>query len=455
MFANINDCENGALQPGAEITAQISGYTHDGWGVARLNGRVVFIPGALQGEQVRAEIAEERRGVFYARLLAVLEPSAQRVQPDCPVYDGCGGCQLQHMSYAEELQFKQGQVQAALQRLGGFAPEELACMRPIIPAADGQIYHYRNKGIFHVIWRGDKYTLSFWDENSHQPARAVCQLLFPMPVNSLLERLQDGDLPPGVDDVLIRYSFAEQRLMLFLCFSAPVDDAKLTAARNYLQQISAEFAGLLVWGVRTTAGWQIFSSESFLTDSLDNVQYQIAPEAFFQINNSQILRLLAVLEKILAPATGVLLDAYCGIGTLGIYLAKHLPGLQRLIGVEVNAEAVHNARNNARQNGLRMAEFWQGRAENEFARLLKKHINIDAAVVDPPRRGCHKQLLNGLLQLAPEKLVYVSCNPATLARDLQMFCAEKYALSLVQPVDMFPRTKHVECVALMSRVNAH
>lgn len=451
MFANINNYENTTLKPGAEITAQISGYTHDGWGVARLNGRVIFIQGALQGEQVRAEIAEERRGVFYARLLTVLESSIQRVQPDCPVYAGCGGCQLQHMSYAEELNFKQEQVRAALQRLGGFAPAELACMQPIIPATDEQLYHYRNKGVFHVRWHGDEYTLSFWDENSHQPAPAVCQLLFPAPVNSLLNRLQAGDLPPGVDDVLIRYSFAKRQLMLFLCFCGSVDNAKLVAAQSYLQQISGEFADLLVWGVQTSAGWQTFSPELFLTDSLADVQYQIAPGAFFQVNNRQILRLLAVLEQILSPATKYLLDAYCGIGTLGIYLAKHLPNLRQLLGIEVNRESVLNARNNALQNGLSMAEFWQGRAENEFSRLLKRHINVDTVVVDPPRRGCHKQLLEGLLQLSPANLVYVSCNPATLARDLRLFCAEKYVLSLVQPVDMFPRTHHVETVCLLSK----
>ena len=446
MLSNINSTENYTPEV---FTAEVSGYTHDGWGVARLAGReVVFVQGALRGELVRAEICYKRRGVFYARLLEVLRPAPEgrRMEPLCPAYAGCGGCQLQHMSYVEELYFKQEQVQAALRRIGGLHELEI---KPIIPAE--QLYHYRNKGIFHVSRSADGYSLGFWDENSHRPAAAACRLLFPEPLNGLLARLQQGDLPDFVTDVMLRYSFARRQLMLFL--RLPEAGARqLTAAQVFLQRLSAEFADLLVWGVQTPEGWQVFSPTAFLTDALGGVEYQIAPEAFFQVNNAQTLRLLEVLQANLAPTTEVLLDAYCGIGTLGIYLAKHLPNLRCLLGVELNDGAVANARQNAQLNQLVNAKFWQGKAENEFPEMLKQNRRIDTVIVDPPRRGCHKQFLSGLLQLQPKQLVYVSCNPATLARDLQMLCAEKYSPVLVQPLDMFPRTHHVECVVLMTKV---
>jgi len=443
------------------ITAEVTGYTHEGAGVARLYGRVIFIAGALRGELVRAEIMSERRGILYARLLVVLpqaEPTGQprRAEPLCPVYNGCGGCQLQHMSYAEELLFKQEQVRAALQRIAGLADLSGSVLRPIIaavaPAGEERLYHYRNKGIFHVSRTAGGYSLGFWAEDSHRPAGAACHLLFPEAVNALLDRLQQGDLPDSASDVLVRYSFAQRKLMLFLRLPASVSAAQLAACRSFLERLCAEFTDLLVYGVQINEAWQVWSAEKYLTDALGDVEYQIAPESFFQVNNAQTLRLLAVLRSALAEDTKVLLDAYCGIGTLGIYLAKHLPDLRRLLGIELNAGAVANARQNARLNGLTTTEFWQGRAEQEFGRLLKQNCRIDAVIVDPPRKGCHKQLLEGLLHLQPAQLLYVSCNPATLARDLQLLCADKYMLQLVQPIDMFPRTHHVETVAVLSRV---
>lgn len=445
MLAKIS--ENNSPAVGDVITAEIGGYTHEGWGVARQDGRVIFVRGALQGELVRAEIRRERRGVFYADLQAVLRASEQRQEPVCPVYDGCGGCHLQHMSYTEELRFKRQQVMAALQRLGGLQVE---CL-PTVAAE--QIYHYRNKGVFHVSRQTGGVQLGFWDEASHQPAGAACQLLFPQPVNELLEFLQQAGLPDCVSDVMLRFSFAEGKIMLFLRTQAGSGKKALAAAGDFLQQISRSFANLAVWGLQTDKGWQTLSAEKYLTDALGDVRYQIALEAFFQVNNAQTLRLLQVIEQALAQDTEQLLDAYCGIGTLGLALAKRLPGLRRLLGIELNLGAVASARRNARLNGLLEAEFWQGKAEAEFAGVLRQGFVPDAVIVDPPRRGCHQQLLQGILQLAPRQLVYVSCNPATLARDLQLLCAEKYVVQLVQPVDMFPRTHHVETVVLMSRVN--
>ena len=233
MLSNINEknLPTAGLHPGDIIMLEIDGYTHDGQGVGRMNGAVVFVRGALQGELVQAEIKRERRGVFYADLLAVLQASGQRQEPDCPVYASCGGCHLQHMSYAEELNFKQQQVQAALQRLAGLQVE----CRPPLPAE--QIYHYRNKGVFHVSRQESRLQLGFWDEASHQPAGAACQLLFPLPLNELVAHLQQTGLPLCVSDVLLRFSFAEEKIMLFLRTQPGSSKKALAEASLCLQQI--------------------------------------------------------------------------------------------------------------------------------------------------------------------------------------------------------------------------
>jgi 23S rRNA (uracil1939-C5)-methyltransferase len=435
----------GELHVGDILTTKINGYTHDGQGVARINRRVIFVPGALHDELVELEITAERKKIFYARLLSVLEPSEQRREPICSVYGGCGGCHLQHMSYVEEAAFKQGQVEAALQRIGNL--ERNSCEYRQILTAEQQ-YHYRNKGIFHVVRDGSGQRLEFWDESSHEPAGATCELLFPESVQQLTKWLGEQNLPENVTDVMIRYAFASDELML--CFDLNNSDKAEAAA--LLQQAVAKFANLKVWGVKIDGEYHVLSEQQFICDQLGTVKYQISPAAFFQVNNRQTLLMLETIQGCFEPEDKILLDAYCGIGTLGINLAKNLSNLQALIGVEINAAAVQNARQNAKLNQIAKAEFWQGRAEQEFAKIVARHKKIDVVIIDPPRRGCHQNLLEGLLQLAPQKIIYVSCNPATLARDLKILCAEKYKCRFVQPLDMFPRTRHVETVVLLSKL---
>lgn len=427
------------------LTARIGGYTHDGQGVARVERRVIFVPGALRDELVELEITVERKKIFYARLRRVLEPSAQRQEPICPVYDGCGGCHLQHMSYDEEAAFKQEQVAAALQRIGNVGAD--SCEYRQILTAEQQ-YYYRNKGIFHVVRDDSGQRLEFWDEASHEPAGATCELLFPKQIQRLTNWLSAQNLPQNVTDVMIRYAFAADELMLCL----DLNNSDTARAAALLRQAADEFANLQVWGVKIDGEYQVLSERQFIREQLGNVQYQISPAAFFQVNNRQTLRMLETVKSCFEPEDKISLDAYCGIGTLGISLAKNLPNLQALIGVEINSAAVRNAKQNAEINQVANAEFWQGKAEQEFAKIVKRHKKIDVVIVDPPRRGCHRNLLDGLLQLAPQKIIYVSCNPATLARDLKILCAEKYKCKFVQPLDMFPRTRHVETVVLMARI---
>ena len=438
-----NFSENHKIEIGDVLQTEITGYTHDGRGVARVGGRVIFVPGVLVGEQAELLITAEQKKIFSARLLKVLQPAPERTEPICPAYHSCGGCHLQHMTYNEELRFKQGQVESALKRLGSL--HDLP-MQPIIAAE--QQFHYRNKGVFHVARQGEQVRLVFWDENSHQPAADTCKLLFPPAINSLTEWLAEQNLPQNIIDVMVRYAPGSGDLLL----SFKLDDENIQAVSPLLYQAAEEFAQLKVLACQTPKGWHNLSAASQIKDSLGNTDYLISAPAFFQVNNAQTLKLLQTVAGLFCGNEQLLLDAYCGIGTLGLYLAKNLPHLRQLVGIEINTSAVHDATANAAANNISNAEFTCGAAEKIFGKIVQCYQRPDVAIIDPPRRGCHQALLSGLLDLAPDKIIYVSCNPATLARDLNILCAEKYRPTYIQPVDMFPRTHHVETVALLCRI---
>lgn len=427
------------LAVGSRIKVEISGYTHDGRGVARYAGRVIFVNGVIRGECAEVVITGCRKKIYSADLLRTLEASAERVEPLCAAFGGCGGCQLQFMSYAEELRFKQGQVESALQRIGGLS--EVA-VRPIIGADD--LYHYRNKGVFHIA-REDGNRLTFWDEGTHNPARECCKLLFPTEVVQVAEWLEAQTLPPNISDIMLRRSDYSGEMLL----AAILTDGARDEAVTIMEQAQQRFPDIKVTATQSDGGWQIHSEQGYITDRLGSVLYQISPPAFFQVNNRQTEKLLGVAAELLGGA-GLLIDAYCGIGTIGLYLAKKIPTISRLIGIEINESAVENARANALLNGIGGAEFFAGKAEELFEKVLPAQ-RPDAVVVDPPRRGCHIGLLEGLLNLQAPRILYVSCNPATLARDLAHLTEGGYQVAAMQPVDMFPRTHHVETVVLLER----
>ena len=430
---------------GERLVVEISGYTHKGQGVARYGKEVIFIPGVLTGEKAEIELTGRRKGVWQAKAVNILEPSPERIEPLCPVYARCGGCELQHMTYAEECRFKQQQVSAALRRVGGL--DDSYEMRPLLAAE--QQYNYRNTGIFHVVHNAEGQHLTFWGEGSHRAAGQSCRLLFPAVFNEIIRWLSAQELPSDVTDVMLRCSHDQQSVMLILRLAA----ANEQPAAQLLQRAAAQFPALQVWGVQIGQEYHLFSEAHQITTQLADVTYQLSPAAFFQVNYRQTLQMLQVIQSALDGSEEVLLDAYCGIGTLGVYLAAKQPSIKQLVGVEVNAAAVENARLNAANNGLHGARFYAGKAEERFADILRRYRRVDAVIIDPPRAGCHKKLLQGLLQLGAPKIIYVSCNPATLARDLQLLCADMYRPVLVQPIDMFPRTHHVETVCLLSKLN--
>lgn len=430
------------LTIGSSLELTITGYAHDGRGVARFGGRVIFVDGALCGELVQAEITGYRKKIYYAKLQRVIKAAVGRVEPLCPAFGGCGGCQMQHMTYDEELSFKQGQVQAALSRIGGLGAD--LPLRPILGA--NELYHYRNKAVYHVAHTADGAALCFWDEGTHRPAACCCSLLFADDMAAVAEWLQGAGIPPNVSDVMLRRSDSSGEMML----AFKLADENRRAVLPLLKRVQQAYPAVKVLATQTPAGWQVHSLGEYITDALAGTQYQISPPAFFQVNNRQTQKLLAVVAGLLGDDCRVLIDAYCGIGTIGLYMAAKMPQLKRLVGIEVNESAVLNARANAQLNGITNAEFYCGKAEKLFAAVLPAQMP-DAVIVDPPRSGCHTGLLGGLLDLQAPQIVYVSCNPATLARDLAVLTAGDYRVAAVQPVDMFPRTHHCECVVKLTK----
>ncbi len=427
-----------------EIT--ITGAASELQGVGRLDGRAVFVPGALPGETVEIEIVREQERFMVARLLRVLTKSPDRRAGDCGHAQQCGGCQARHMTYGLSLSLKRQRVQDALQRIGGFAaPEVLETLGMARPE------RCRNKAEYAI--EGEKIGLRRAD-NRGVLAVEDCLLQKEASVRAmraLREWLKAHPRTP-LRYLVTRVSRAGE-LMAILSFEGGWDAAPAAGAmRAALPELKSVYGCRLkpgcthaldgecrlLWGGRT------------LEDELGGVKFLLAPQTFFQVNPVQVEALYRTALEF-ADLTGreTVVDAYCGAGSIALYMAK---SAARVVGIEVVPGAVRDACENAKRAGLsEKAEFILGRAEIALPGMLEKGLKPDVVVVDPPRKGLEESLIRALAQAAPPKIVYVSCDPGTLARDLKRLAAGGYTLGKVQPVDMFPWTAHVECVALMSR----
>lgn len=490
----------------AQEIVEITGYTHEGAGVGRIAGRVVFVPGALQGEQVLVEVNGAKRSqkaFLRGKIIEVLKPSSERIAPACGVFAQCGGCQLQHVNYAAQLQIKEEIVRDTLRRLGGFTEIKV---QPVLGMANP--WGYRNKGHFQVGRRQGKIKLGFFEEGSHSLVAEPCQHLFSPKVTSLVVFLEDlltaeqvkvAEAEAGVSGlryVLLRESHATGEILVVFIYSGSYSDKKEDIAREIsrkfpevvgvCQNKNTRAAGTVLGdeyggnsgnnvglgnksdvkakkdkgnkvdggnrGDRENTAMQIevIWGRDWLEDKIGPFSFVISPASFFQINSVQTAVLY---EKVLefAALTGEeeVVDAYCGIGTISLFLARRA---RKVTGIEIVPAAVADAQKNAARNGVGNVEFLQGKAEVLLPKMAAQGARPQVVVVDPPRKGCDRALLDSIIEVAPERVVYVSCNPATLARDLRRLVGGGYAICEVQPVDMFPQTGHVESVVLMSRV---
>ena len=444
------------------VTLEIEDCGIDGEGIGKADGFTVFVKDAVIGDTVTAKIIKAKKNYGYGRLMEVLKPSPYRVEPKCEFARQCGGCQLQALSYDQQLVFKTNKVKGHLERIGGFTDIP---MEPIIGM--DELFHYRNKAQFPVGRNKEgKIVTGFYAGRTHNIIENRDCALGVVENKEVLDRviahMEKYRIEPYneatgkglVRHVLIRYGYftkevmvclilngnkilKEEQLVKSLCEIPGMTSITINVNKKHSNVILGEEIRLL-WG------------QEYITDRIGDISYQISPLSFYQVNPMQTQKLYAkALEYADLHGEETVWDLYCGIGTISLFLAQKAKFVR---GVEIVPAAIENAKENAKLNGLENTEFFVGKAEQVLPREYKKNgVYADVIVVDPPRKGCDETLLETMVEMNPERIVYVSCDSATLARDLKYLCARGYELRKVCPVDQFGMTVHVETVVLLSQ----
>ena len=445
---------------------KIEDISVNGEGIGKADGYPLFVKDAIIGDVIEAKATKVKKNYGYGRMMKIIEPSPDRVQAKCPVARQCGGCQIQELSYEKQLEFKTKKVRGNLERIGGFASEVLdKVMEPICGMKEP--FYYRNKAQFPIGTDKDgKVITGFYAGRTHQIIpNTSCAL--GVPINEeILKIIIDFMNEHGISaydeetgkgllrHVLIRYGFTTNEIMVCLVtngdkipFSEKLVDnlSKIKGMTSISLSENKERTNVIM-GKEIRVLW----GQGYITDYIGDVKYQISPLSFYQVNplQTEVLYGLA-LEYANLKGNETVWDLYCGIGTISLFLAQKA---KQVYGVEIVPQAIDDARNNAKINGIENAEFFVGKAEEVLPREYEKNgIYADVIVVDPPRKGCDETLLSTMVQMRPERIVYVSCDSATLARDLKILCENGYELVKVRPVDQFCHTTHVETVCLLSK----
>lgn len=448
-----------------EFIVKIEDMNEDGAGVGRVDGYIWFVKDAVIGDVVRAGAMKMKKNYGFARLIEVLEPSPDRVTPRCPVARQCGGCQLQAMDYQAQLRFKERKICSDLARIGGLEGFTPSDMEPIIGMEEP--WRYRNKAQFPFgrdkngriitgFYAGRTHTIIEQEdcllgvEENRDILRIIREFMEEFGVAPYDEAAHSG----LVRHALIRKGFATGELMVCLVIngrSVPKQEVLVERLRAVVGMTSVS---LSVNTERTNVilGKEIVNlyGPEYITDLIGPVQFRISPLSFYQVNPVQTRRLYETALEF-AGLTGqeTVWDLYCGIGTISLFLAQRA---KMVYGVEIVPQAIEDARENARLNGMKNVEFFVGKAEEVLPEQYEKNqIFADVIVVDPPRKGCDEVCLDTIVKMAPKRVVYVSCNPATLARDVKYLREKGYEVERVRGCDMFGWSGHVETVCLLVR----
>jgi len=447
------------------VIVKIEDIGVDGEGIGKVDGYTLFVKDAIVGDVVEAVITKAKKNYGYAKMLKIIEASEYRVPAKCPVARKCGGCQVQELSYEAQLEFKARKVYGNLQRIGGFSENELdAVMEPICGMEEP--FYYRNKAQFPIgTDKEGNIIAGFYAGRTHQIIpnmdcalgvdvnKEILQLIVDFMNKEHVPAYNEESRQGLVRHVLIRYGFKTKEIMVCLVINGDnlpksqilVDKLiEIPGMTSITLSINKENTNVIM-GKEIKPLW----GQGYITDYIGNVKYQISPLSFFQVNPVQTEKLYGLaLEYADLQGEETVWDLYCGIGTISLFLAQKA---KQVYGVEIIPQAIDDARNNARINDINNAEFFVGKAEEVLPEQYKTNqVYADVIVVDPPRKGCDETLLQTMVQMQPEKIVYVSCDSATLARDLKYLCENGYELKRVRPVDQFPMTTHVETVCLLS-----
>ena len=444
-----------------KYTAEIESYTSEGYGVCRINGRAVFIPGTIKGEVWEILIVKVSKTAVYGKGLRLIAASSHRIPIDCPHFPVCGSCALRHMDYEEELDFKLNKVNQAIERIGG--------QNKIITGIVGSDFQssYRNKAVFSVSSVNSR-------ENAFGYYRSRTHELIPIhncylqselccrTADSVVSFLNRNHIPPynekdgsgSVRHLFFRESRCKKEAVLCIV-SAMGFGGHTEELVRWILRDCPELTGIVL-NINKSVGNTVLSGDYYtlwgnpnITDILCGIEYEIAPQAFFQINPSQTEKMYQQAMRYAFPSHASLaLDLYCGAGTVTLCMASHC---NFVVGAEIVSEAIENAKENAQKNGILNADFICTDTADLFQTIQRRYRSPDVIVVDPPRKGLSPEVISGISELEPERLIYISCNPATLARDIRMLNEYHYQLTDGMAFDMFPRTSHVETVVSMTK----
>lgn len=462
------------------FTVTIEDMGEDGAGIGKTDGYTWFIKDALIGDVIQASVMKMKKNYGFARLVNILEPAPGRVEARCPVARACGGCQLQELDYREQLRFKERKVYNHLKRIGGmdrlFLPEDrekaagvldAVVMEPIIGMEDP--WRYRNKAQYPVgLGKDGQPAAGFYAGRTHSliPAPGLDCLLGCQENKELLKIILDFmkeyKIPPYdeaahqglVRHVLLRKGFSSGGLMVCLVINGEeLPHGGELAERLREAGVSSVSYSVNMERTNVIMGTRIVNlyGPGYITDTIGDIEYRISPLSFYQVNPVQTEKLYGTALEFADLSGGeTVWDLYCGIGTISSFLAKKAG---KVYGVEIIPQAIEDARENARRNGIENVEFFVGKAEEVLPEQYERnHVRADVIVVDPPRKGCDPVCLETILKMAPERVVYVSCDSATLARDVKFLEENGYRATRVRPVDMFPMGGHCECVVKLERV---
>mgnify|MGYP002739959416 CR=1 FL=1 len=444
------------LAKNQEHTVTIEGYGEGGMGVARIDGRVVFVHGALRGEKCRVLILKTLKSVAFAKVLEVIEPSSERITPDCPYFPRCGGCTYRHIRYEEELRLKKQRVQDNLSRIGGSD----VTVEEILGARD--TLRYRNKAQYPVSKDG---AVGFYRARTHEVIECEHCLLVKPEADAAAEALREymqSCRVAGYDEktgrglvrhLYVRSNAAGESLVCVLVNGdkLPKEDRLVTLLRDACPKCTG-----IVLGTNTKKGnvilgdrYRTLWGSDRLEDTLCGKTFRLSVPSFYQVNRVQAERLYAKAIEF-ASLTGqeTVLDLYCGAGTITLALSDHA---KKVLGAEIVPEAIGDARENAARNGVKNAEFFCGDASDVAKKLARENLRPDVITVDPPRKGLAADVVESIAEMQPGRVVYVSCDSATMARDVKRLADLGYTAQRACAVDMFPRADHIETVVLLSK----
>ncbi len=443
-----------------EYILDIKGMTHEGLGVGKVNDFAVFVKDAIAGETVKTKILAVKKSYAIGRLEEIIRKSSARIQSFCPVFKRCGGCTFQHVDYNKQLEFKENQVRENIVRIGGL---DSAKIYPVIGMANPK--SYRNKAQYPVGQNPQGPVMGFYAPRSHEiidtPHCGIQHDLSEKVKKIAMEFIRkfnisiyDEKTGRGLlRHVVIKVGFNTGEVMVLLV----VNGEEMPYSVYLLESLKLHVAGLksVILNINNKKTNVILGKENkvlygrnYIFDILDKYTFKISHLSFYQVNPVQTKILYGKAVEY-ASLTGheTVLDIYCGIGTISVFMSGKA---YRVYGIEEVPEAIEDARQNAKLNKIANTKFICGKGEEVLPTLVEQGIKADVIIMDPPRKGCDKKVLEAAAMAKPKRIVYISCNPATLARDLKILSELGYSINKVQPLDMFPYTTHVECVVLMS-----